>query len=174
MFPGAARANPTIFYDGRRARSVAEVYQVLVGRYDVARGSPPSTPTMVANAESVPATGKPQPAARNVFAPDTAQVAQAYAAAMTPPPVARDSGPVFHGLFRTGATREAVAPLVSALWTAPQPLSEESAAAPAKTAAKAGPTPRPKPMPLPDNAKAEVSLFQDLPADARALFRGRV
>ena len=40
-FPGAARANPTIFYDGRgNARSAGEVYRLLVGRYDVARGGP--------------------------------------------------------------------------------------------------------------------------------------
>jgi hypothetical protein len=166
MFPGPARANPAIFFDGRgNARSVADVYRVLVGRYDLARGSPPSTPTMVAsgNADSSP---------RNVFAPNTAQVAQAYAAAAASSrPVVQDSGPVFHGLFRSGATEEAVAPLISALWSAPVPATTEQ---PATTAA-AKPVPKPTPVPEPQaNGGSELSLFQDQLPDARALFRGRV
>ena len=40
-FPGAAKANPSIFYDRQgHARSAAEVYHVLVARYDVARAAP--------------------------------------------------------------------------------------------------------------------------------------
>ena len=40
VFPGAAHANPTIFYDGRgNARSAADVYHMLVSRYDNARGA---------------------------------------------------------------------------------------------------------------------------------------
>ena len=36
-FPGPAKANPSIFYDRGRPRSVAEVYRTLVNRYAVAR-----------------------------------------------------------------------------------------------------------------------------------------
>jgi hypothetical protein len=165
VFPSPARANPTIFFDGGgRARSVAEVYRVLVGRYDVARGSPPSTPTMVAAAKENGPVQKP-------FAPDTAQVAQAYAAAAQPRPVIGDSGPMFHGLFRTGATEEAVAPLISALWSAPMPVADDQP----KPAPATKPKPAAKPEPLPQSPSgSELSLFQDQPADARALFRGRV
>ncbi len=49
VFPSAARANPTIFYDGRgNARSAGDVYRNLIGRYGVARSgpaNPPANPT---------------------------------------------------------------------------------------------------------------------------------
>ena len=67
-------------------------------------------------------------ASRPIFAPDTAELTNAYAAAeQLNAPLAQlaDTGPVFHGLFRT--SREAVAPVVSALWTAPTPVSEPAA-----------------------------------------------
>jgi hypothetical protein len=164
VFPGPARANPTIFFDARgNQRSVSEVYRSLVGRYDVARGSPPSTPSMVA-ADSVKAP-EPKP-----YVPDTAQVAQAYAAAM--PPTIRDSGPAFHNLFRTGATDEAVAPLISALWSTPAPVAEEEPKP--QAAAKPKPVAKPEPLPEPSNDKGQLGLFQDQVPDARALFRGRV
>ena len=77
---------------------------------------------------------------------------------------AADTGPVFHGLFRTGARREAVAPVVSALWAVadagcsaePRRLRPQPAAAPRRAAGGA------------------LDLFQDQAPDARALFRGRV
>jgi hypothetical protein len=173
LFPGPARANPSVFYDGRgHARSAVEVYRILVGRYDLARGSPPSTPTMVAPAAEAAAPRREPP-------PSPAQTVQAYAAAASPlRPAAHDTGPVFHGLFRTGATDQAVAPLVSALWTAPLPAPAEPP--PAKAAAVA-PKPQPKPTPLPEPSaaprpaeKGEIGLFQEHLPDARALFRGRV
>ena len=81
-----------------------------------------------------------------------------------PPTEIADLAPVFHGLFRTSAGREAVAPVVSALWSAPTPVAD----APAQGAA-----PR-EVAPAPQSAGAPMSLFQDQAADARALFRGRV
>jgi hypothetical protein len=175
MFPSAARANPTIFYEGRKPRSVSQVYHLLVGRYDVARGSPPSTPTMVAG-------GADKASAPAAFAPDTAEVTKAYAAAApkpAPAPAVLDTGPAFHTLFRTGATEEAVAPLVSALWSAPMPVADDR---PATTASVSKPKPVVKPTPLPEPATSpaaaaghgQIGLFQDQVPDARALFRGRV
>ena len=73
-----------------------------------------------------------------------------------------DTAPVFHGLFRTSAGREAVAPVVSALWTAPTPVVD---AAPQATAQRAAAS---------NEGGGTLSLFQDQPADPRALFRGRV
>jgi hypothetical protein len=40
----------------------------------------------------------------------------ALAPMAVPTPDTGDTGPVFHGLFRTSERREAVAPVVSALW----------------------------------------------------------
>src|SRR4030088_827772 len=53
VFPNAARANKSIFYDHQgQARSVAGVYRLLVGRYDVARATPsgPAAPAVAGNA----------------------------------------------------------------------------------------------------------------------------
>ena len=48
-FPGAAKANPSIFYDRQgHARSAADVYHVLVARYDVARAAPGISATAAA------------------------------------------------------------------------------------------------------------------------------
>jgi hypothetical protein len=159
VFPGAARANPTIFYDrGGQARSANEVYQVLTGRYGVARGGPAAPPpAMVAAAD-----GKPV-----AFAPDTALMTETYAAAarLSSTAVQADTGPIFQGLFRTSAGREAVAPVVSALWNAPTPVP----------AAEALPAKGVPPAPAGNAAAAnDLGLFQDQVPDARALFRGRV
>jgi hypothetical protein len=40
LFPRQARANPTIFYDGGRARTIREVYEVLVAKHDAAVAGP--------------------------------------------------------------------------------------------------------------------------------------
>lgn len=106
LFPTAARANRSIFYTGQgRARSVAEVYETLVGRYQVARTEPGS--------RTAAAVGPVRPAP---VEPVRADTAHAYAASQD---TLVDDGPVFHSLFRTGARREAVAPVVNELWTGP-------------------------------------------------------
>src|SRR5207244_2029863 len=98
-------------------------------------------------------------------------VASTYAQAVKPPaPVARaeDSGPMFHGLFRSGGDNEPVAPVVNALWGTPPAAATATppnAGTPAAAYAPAASEPR-RPQPL--------DLFQDQPTDARALFRGRV
>jgi transglycosylase-like protein with SLT domain len=167
VFPGAAHANPSIFYDGRgNARSAADVYHLLVNRYDNARGvSPPAAP-------AVAAAEPPRPAV--AFSPDTAGLTETYAAAARLSPEARAANivPVFHGLFRSSGGSEPVAPVVNSLWTTlPQP----------DTAPSAKPTLKPTPMPAsatpggaPAEAGTELGLFQDQPTNARALFRGRV
>ncbi len=164
-FPGPAKANQSIFYDRQgRPRSVAEVYRALVNRYTLARGEPAAPPA----APQVAAVQQPQTvtAPRPAFAPDTAELTDAYATAArlhAPPAQIADLAPVFHGLFRTSAGREAVAPVVSALWSAPAPVEDpEKREIPRHTAVE---VPR---------GGATLSLFQDQASDARALFRGRV
>jgi hypothetical protein len=168
VFPGAARANPSIFYDRRgHARSVADVYHVLTNRYVAARGDQAPSATQLAAAPAPPQTSAVNsntPPSRMAFAPDTAELTQAYATAsrMSEPPKMADTAPVFHGLFRTSAGREAVAPVVSALWTAPTPVAD------------AGPQEAKQHVAAPGEGAGTLSLFQDQPADPRALFRGRV
>jgi hypothetical protein len=110
LFPHAARANRSIFYDRQgRARSAAQVYGVLAGRYQVARAAPAVPATVTAD--------KPTVRSRMAAVPDTAGLADAFAANARPiRPV--DDGQVFHSLFRTGERREPVAPAVSELWSA--------------------------------------------------------
>src|SRR6202035_3098347 len=53
LFPSAARANKSIFYDQQgKARSIAAVSPLLVARYDVARATPsaPASNSAAANA----------------------------------------------------------------------------------------------------------------------------
>jgi hypothetical protein len=117
VFPSAAQANPTIFYNRQGgARSVADVYQMLIGRYANARSSPANkalAPVAVAATQTKPApqapvqapaatqpksvsqlaavqTQVPPPAVAQAtaFAPETSQLSAAYAQAMRPTPVA--------------------------------------------------------------------------------------
>jgi hypothetical protein len=162
VFPSAASANRRIFFDSRgQPRSIGDVYRTLVGRYEVARGAPPSTPTMAT---------APDAQARNGFAPDTALMTEAYAnaARMSPAGQSDGSGSVFNGLFRTAGENEPIAPVVSALWGTQAP-----------------PSPPQKPRPLPEPAPASAApateavsgpldLFQDKLPNVSALFRGRV
>ena len=160
VFPGAARANPTIFYDGRgNTRNAGEVYRLLIGRYDIARGGPERATAVALNA------GETAPA-QNAFAPDTAGLAETYAAAARLSPAAQvhDIATVFHGLFRSRGEAP-VAPLVNSLWTSPQP--PDGVTTPASVATAAGSA-------APLESPGELNLFQDQLPDARALFRGRV
>jgi transglycosylase-like protein with SLT domain len=173
VFPGPARANPSVFYDARgNARGAAEVYRSLVGRYSVARGGPAIkvAPQLASQNGNAAATreqrlvGVVRPAAKPQVVPDLVPE-QTAAAGQVAASASAQSGPVFHGLFRSTGSPEPVAPVVSALWSNPAP--SPPAAAPAK------------PQPLPETAapaatSGPLDLFQEQLPDARALFRGRV
>jgi len=106
MFPSAASANPTIFYDkSGRARSVSEVYAKLTGKFETARAA------NFGNGLRGPVgTSGAQPA----VTPDTAGVTGAYASARTSPPIA-DTKPLFQAMF-TDRGGQPVAPVVNSLW----------------------------------------------------------
>jgi len=159
VFPGPAHANPSIFYDSRgQARGASDVYRLLVGRYQSARGAPGNPPSVAAS------KNEPRPGQAD-FAPDRTALTDSYtAAARLSPALRRDHGPVFHNLFRTGS--EPIAPVVSALWTTPPPIA---ASGPAAAAAPSAP-----PDAASENSSGTLDLFQEQPPDARALFRGRV
>jgi hypothetical protein len=128
MFPNAAAANASIFYDqSGRARSVADVYSVLSTRYAAAAGSPVTRTALqtagatgsvaAASAPAVPAANAAYlasfPDLRNVqvasFASDTTSIAPATQAA------AQD-GPIFRTLFQAGDRSQPVSNAVKELW----------------------------------------------------------
>jgi hypothetical protein len=150
LFPSAASANRSIFYDKQgRARLASEVYATLTGRYEVAR---------LGTAQYVAGVAAP-PVRLAAATPDPAGTAQAFAAHQPLSAAPEQSGPVFHALFHTAERHEAVAPRINQLWGTPAaPASARVAAASVTSAPAAG---RP------------LDLFQDMPPDIGGLFRGR-
>src|SRR5579864_9651920 len=140
LFPNAAHANPSIFFDKQTgaARSLAAVRNVLTARYDVAARSGPHQAAPIAQAATVGAPLSITPAP----VPDTAGIANAFAAAAPPPAPAAPQpqrstapgGPMFYGLFSDAGSSGPVGPLVSQLWGAPNAAPAGSAAPPAGAA----------------------------------------
>lgn len=160
IFPGAARANPSIFYDRHGyARSVSDVYHALVARYDVARAAPAGpASTAVASAVGVPldlASGT-SPAG-----PATPLVT----AAASPPGSQAGQRPAFQSLFSDGA-REPVSRFVRDLWTSNPRVAAALTGEPGPLA----PAPDAGPAPAPG---APMDLFSDQPSNVRALFGDR-
>jgi len=127
VFSGAAQANPSIFYDRATgtARSVAQVRNILVARYQVAQRGQGPAPTVVTTA-TASATAAAPAAPATPPAPDTAGIADAFAAATTPTPAAHKER-VFHGLFADRNGAAPLAPTVSALWGVPGATTATSA-----------------------------------------------
>ena len=120
MFPQAAAANRSIFFDGAgHARSAGEVYGKLTGRYEFAR-SVAFAPGLRGTFNSAVAQAAP---------PDTAGVTQAYAQANNARLPLADAKQWMHTIF-TDRAAQAVTQTVSNLW------------APAKLDAAAEPTRR--------------------------------
>lgn len=110
MFPAAAAANPSIFYDkSGSARSVGGVYAKLTGRFEVARAAHFAPPTLRGTVAAAP-----EPAKVQTVVPDTAGVTQAYAAATSVLPPVADTRPLFESMFADRAGP--VAPVVNSLW----------------------------------------------------------
>lgn len=143
MFPQAAAANPSIFYERSGSpRSTSEVYAKLTGRFEMARA--------VAFAPSL--RGPVAPSVAQAAAPDTAGITQAFAAATDPLPPLPDTKPLFQAMF-TDRVRTALAPTVNSLWGSPRGEATP-ASAPASTSAPAQP----------------LDLFTDVRGDVRKLF----
>lgn len=137
MFPRAASANKSIFYDrSGNARSVGGVYAELTRRYQVAAKST-AAQTTIALAGGVPQVAT-QPAPVAVAAANRGSVSQVSASAPTSPIVAptqvadagsgaqptaglRDDGPMFRSLFQVGDRPEPISPTVRELWASNAP-----------------------------------------------------
>lgn len=162
MFPGAARANKSIFYDRQgNARSVAGVYSELNRRYQVARVNvmPNVSTAVAANTAPSVAPAAPPPT------PDTAGTTSAFAVASVRP-VATAAEPAFRSLFSNGGDggRGPVSPVVADLWgaaPADTPASSPSST-PAVTAQAVAPTAA---------THAPLDLFRDMRPDVRSLFK---
>jgi hypothetical protein len=149
-FPGAARANPSIFYDHQgHPRTIAGVYHLLVARYDVARASPGGS------ANSAVAAGSPLDPATPASVATLPAVAPAGAGA---------AQPVFHSLF-TDNGREPVSRFVRDLWTTNPRVAAALTTQPAPS------TPLPDAQPAPSGGLTD--LYSDKPSDVRALFGAR-
>jgi Transglycosylase SLT domain len=122
MFPEAARANRSVFYDRQgNARTIAGVRDELARRYQVAKAAMAPATMATAVATLIPAAPTSAAPARRVA--DTAGVTGAFVAAQpsaaTTPIGDRSGGRVasaFHSLFET-ERRGAISPVVAELWT---------------------------------------------------------
>jgi len=119
MFPAAAAANTSIFYDkSGKARGVGEVYAKLTGRFETVRAANFGT--------GLRGTVAPAATTASTATPDTAGVTQAYATASAALPPVADTRPLFQAMF-TDRVGQAVAPVVNSLWgggnASPSPTS---------------------------------------------------
>jgi len=156
LFPGAARANRSIFYDRQGgARSVAQVYNVLdakMGGTVVASAPPPPAASAAVAAISAAivrnqAVATTDGSAAASSGPAAAPVVSSYAA---------DDTPMFQGLFRNDRTAP-VSSVVSQLWGA-GPGGTQSMTAVAT----------PSSAPAPGQIGRPLDLFQFLRPEIRA------
>jgi hypothetical protein len=116
LFPSAAAANRSIFYDRQgRTRSAADVYRVLVGKFEAARQKTQAIAALMPAPPLPP--GSPVRALAYGATPDSAGTVEAFAA-LSAVPIARTGGGVkaFHSLFQTEGARGPISPVVGALW----------------------------------------------------------
>jgi hypothetical protein len=130
LFPNAAAANRSIFYDrtSGRARSVSEVYALLQQRYASAAASSATQGAIASVGGAAPATATASAASTapvvdsatflSTF-PDTraaAPVTLASASSSTGATPSAPPSPIFRSLFQDGQTAQPVSQTVRALW----------------------------------------------------------
>ena len=124
MFPRAAAANRSIFYDrGGNARTVAQVYGELTGRFQVAANSQ-ATKNMLALGGVAPTTGSQGLQPVNLAAVSLAPAGQVQRVALSTEMSEAESRALgiaernsrFHSMFQTGERGEPVASVVRELW----------------------------------------------------------
>ena len=140
LFPNAAAANRSIFYDrGGRERSVAQVYSVLTQRYDSAANSSATRSAMAsagvtsASAAFASAAAGAAPIDNAAYLssfPDSSRAATAVAAAQPALKTAslQPSEPIFRSLFQAGERSEPISPAVHELWGSSSSLTSVPAA----------------------------------------------
>ena len=153
MFPNAAAANQSIFYDrAGQARSVSQVYSVLNTRYEAAANSPVTRTAMAAAGGDLPrlvtVASNAAPAATAIdnaaylsSFPDSSRAATAAAAQPALKTASlQQSEPIFRSLFQAGERTQPISPAVQELWGSSSSLTSVASAtsvAPATSAASA-------------------------------------
>ncbi|MBR1272472.1 transglycosylase SLT domain-containing protein [Bradyrhizobium sp. AUGA SZCCT0222] len=144
MFPAAAEANRSIFYDrSGRGRSVSEVYSVLNSRYASAANSPATRTAMaavggdlprrvtVASATQATSAAQAAPAIDNAAYlssfPDTRSVTPVAATSQT---ASAQPEPIFRSLFQAGERSQPISPAVQELWGRGSSLTTVASATP--------------------------------------------
>jgi hypothetical protein len=147
LFPNAASANRSIFYDRTtgRARSVSEVYSVLSQRYASAATSSATQSAMASVGGDIKPSVALASAVSNVSAvsgapaidtasylstfPDIRSAAPVTMASAAPTAVAAPANPVFRSLFQDGERAQPVSQTVRELWGNSGSLTSDQPAA---------------------------------------------
>jgi hypothetical protein len=126
LFPNAAAANRSIFYDlSGHARSVSEVYSVLTQRYASAAASPATRNALasvgglkppVALASALPPAPAVDNAAYLSTFPDVRTAEQVTVASAASATNSAPSDPIFRSLFQSGERIQPVSAAVRELW----------------------------------------------------------
>jgi len=160
MFPNAAAANRSIFYDrSGDARSVSQVYSVLSSRYAGAANSQATRTAMAAVGGDIArpvtmASATPAPAAIDNAAylasfPDSRSVTPVAATSRT---ASAQPDPIFRSLFQAGERAQPISPAVQQLWGKGSSLT---------SVASASPTPSPSGQAPEVRAPGRLDLFSD-------------
>ena len=161
MFPNAAAANQSIFYDrSGRSRSVSEVYSVLSTRYAAAANSPVTRTAMAAAGGDLPRRVTVASATPAATAIDNAAYLSSFPDQRSVTPVAAGSQaglqtgaeppePIFRSLFQAGERTQPISPAVQELWGNSSSLTTAAA-----TTALSGRTPEVR-------APGRLDLFSD-------------
>lgn len=123
MFPQAASANRSIFYDrSGNARSVSQVYSELTGRFSAAANSPSARTILAAGGGASTVGARDTASFLSAFPQLGAQASAKQASASTAPEFG------FHSLFQTGERNEPIASTVRELWASGRTDATTSAA----------------------------------------------
>jgi len=152
MFPNAAAANRSIFYDrSGQARSVSDVYSVLSSRYAgaanssdartafAALGGDPQKGIALASAVPTPALSIDNAAYLSSF-PDSRAVTPVSATSQT---ASAQPDPIFRSLFQAGDRTQPISPAVQELWGSSSSLTSVASATPASSLSGQTPDVRP-------------------------------
>ncbi len=171
MFPNAAEANRSIFYDrSGSARSVSDVYSVLTSRYAGAANSQATRTAMasvggdisrpVAVASATPVASRDTAAYLSSF-PDSRAVTPVSATSQTELKTASaPPQPVFRSLFQAGERSEPISPVVRELWGSGTSLTSVAPAASASMASNTAAAPLSGQTPE-VRAPGRLDLFSD-------------
>ena len=171
MFPNAAAANQSIFYDrSGQARSVSQVYSVLNTRYESAANSPATRTVMAAAGGDLARRVTVASAAPATTAIDNAAYLSSFPTQRAVTPVAAtsqsasaQSEPTFRSLFQAGDRREPISPAVQELWgkgSSPTSVAPATPVAPTRATSVASATSTTSAMPE-VRAPGRLDLFSD-------------